>query len=166
VSVRSARSLPPPPCGGGAGRGRGIAATLALLVMLPVAAGGQVAPFAVTGDAIEVPLDGLAGDAARGAAVVRNRETANCLICHSTPDPRERFVGDVGPALAGVGSRLSPGQIRLRLVDPTLLNPDAVMPAYHRVAGLVRVDERYCGQPVLTAQEIEDVVAYLATLME
>jgi L-cysteine S-thiosulfotransferase len=118
----------------------------------------------VTGDAIEAPLAGLSGDWARGEAIVRSRETANCLICHTIPDERERFMGDVGPPLAGVGTRLSPGQIRLRLVDPTLLNPQAVMPAYHRVQGLVRVDERYRDQPALHAQEIEDVVAYLAAL--
>lgn len=137
-----------------------------LLALLAAPAAGRVAPFVVTGDAIEAPLDGLAGDPARGAAVVRNRETANCLICHAIPDPRERFMGEIGPPLAGVGSRLSPGQIRLRLVDPTRLNPAAVMPAYHRVEGLVNVDPRWRGQPVLTAQEIEDVVAYLATLEE
>jgi len=141
------------------------AAALALLLAAAPAA-GQVAPFAVTGDAIAAPLEGLRGDAVRGAAVVRNRESANCLICHSIPDPTEPFMGEVGPPLAGVGTRLTPGQIRLRLVDPTLLNPGAVMPAYHRVAGLVNVDPRWRGRPVLTAQEIEDVVAYLATLQE
>jgi sulfur-oxidizing protein SoxX len=137
---------------------------LALLAAAPAA--GGVVPFTVEGDAIEAPLGGIRGDAARGAAVVRNRETANCLICHAIPDPAERFMGDVGPSLAGVGSRLTPGQVRLRLVDPTRLNPSAIMPAYHRVEGLVRVDPRHRGQPVLTAQEIEDLVAYLATLQE
>ncbi len=121
-------------------------------------------PFVVQGDAIEAPLAGLLGDAARGGAVVRNRESANCLICHSIPDARERFMGDVGPPLEGVGSRLSQGQIRLRVVDPTLLHPASVMPAYHRVEGFTRVDPRFRGRPVLTAQEVEDVVAYLATL--
>ena len=142
---------------------RGAAWLLPALLAGPAAA--QVAPFAVTGDAIEAPLESRAGDAARGAAVVRNRETANCLICHAIPAP-EPFMGEVGPPLAGVGSRLTPGQLRLRLVDPTRLNPDAVMPAYHRVEGLLRVDPRHAGQPVLTAQAIEDVVAYLATLKE
>lgn len=141
------------------------AAAIALLVAATPAA-GQVAPFVVTGDAIAAPLDGRAGDAARGAAVVRNRETANCLICHAIPDASEPFMGEVGPPLAGVGARLTPGQIRLRLVDPTLFNPDAAMPAYHRVDGLVNVDPRWRGQPVLSAQEIEDVVAWLATLQE
>lgn len=137
---------------------------LALLAAAPAA--GGVVPFTVEGDAIDAPLGGLRGEAARGASVVRNRETANCLICHAIPDPSERFMGNVGPPLAGVGSRLTPGQIRLRLVDPTRLNPSAIMPAYHRVDGLVRVDPRYRGQPVLTAQEVEDLVAYLATLQE
>jgi L-cysteine S-thiosulfotransferase len=134
-----------------------------LLAAAHPAAGGA-APFVVTGDAIEAPLAGLSGDRRRGEAIVKNRETANCLICHTIPDERERFMGDVGPPLSGVGTRLSPGQIRLRLVDPTLLNARAVMPPYYRVEGLVRVDERYRGRPVLGAQEIEDVVAYLAAL--
>ncbi|MCI0754926.1 sulfur oxidation c-type cytochrome SoxX [Teichococcus vastitatis] len=134
------------------------------LCLLAVPAAAQVAPFTVTEDAIEAPLDGLRGDWARGEAVVRNRETANCLICHTIPGVAERFMGEVGPPLAGVGSRLSPGQIRLRVVDPTLWNPQAIMPAYHRMEGLLRVDPRYRGRPVLTAQEVEDVVAYLSAL--
>lgn len=143
---------------------RGAALLAILLAVAPAA--GQVAPFEVTGDAIEAPLAGGAGDPARGAAVVRNRETANCLICHSIPDPSEPFMGEVGPPLAGVGARLSPGQIRLRVVDPTRVNPAAAMPAYHRAEGLVNVDPRWHGRPVLSAREIEDVVAYLATLKE
>ncbi|WP_207447672.1 sulfur oxidation c-type cytochrome SoxX [Roseomonas marmotae] len=135
-----------------------------VLSLLAAPAAGQVAPFTVTSDAIEAPLDGLRGDPARGEAVVRNRETANCLICHMIPGTTERFMGEVGPPLAGVGSRLSPGQIRLRVVDPTLWNPQAIMPAYHRTEGLLRVDRQYRGRPVLTAQEVEDVVAYLSAL--
>lgn len=151
-------------------RGGGRAAWLlaALLVARPAA--GALLPFTLAGDAIEAPLAGLAGDAARGEAVVRNRETANCLICHSIPasisGARERFMGDVGPPLAGVGSRLTPGQLRLRLVDATQVNPEAIMPAYYRLDGLLRVDPRYRGRPVLSAQEIEDVVAYLTGLRE
>ncbi|WP_431302115.1 sulfur oxidation c-type cytochrome SoxX [Sediminicoccus sp. BL-A-41-H5] len=136
------------------------------LLLLATPASAEVARFSVTGDAIEAPLVPSPGDAARGEAIVKNRETANCLICHAIPDARERFMGDVGPSLAGVGSRLTPGQIRLRLVDPTRLNPAAIMPAYHRMEGLTRVDPRYAGRPVLTALEIEDVVAYLARLKE
>lgn len=134
------------------------------LSLLAAPAAAQVVPFTVTEDAIEAPLDGLRGDHARGEAVVRNRETANCLICHTIPATAERFMGDLAPPLAGVGSRLTPGQIRLRVVDPTLLNPQAIMPAYYRTEGLLRVDPRYRGVPVLTAQEVEDVVAYLSAL--
>lgn len=139
---------------------------LALLLAAASPAAGQVAGFVVQGDAIEAPLAGLVGEPARGEAVVKNRETANCLICHSIPDPREAFMGEIGPPLAGVGARLSPGQIRLRLVDPTRVNPGAIMPAYHRTHDLLRVDPRFAGRPVLTAQEIEDVVAWLSTLRE
>ncbi len=124
----------------------------------------QVAAFVVRGDAIGAPLGGLHGDALRGERIVRDRETGNCLICHAIPEPAEPFQGDIGPPLAGVGLRLTPGQIRLRLVDPTLLNPATVMPAYHRIDGLRRVDARYAGRPVLDAQAIEDVVAYLSGL--
>jgi sulfur-oxidizing protein SoxX len=144
-------------------RGTGLA-LVALLAATPAA--GRVAPFVVQGDAIAAPLDGLTGNPARGEAVIRNRETANCLICHTIPSTTERFMGDIGPPLAGVGSRLAPGQIRLRLVDPTLVNPDAIMPPYHRTEGLLRVDPRYRGLPVLTAQEVEDVVTYLSGLKE
>lgn len=138
--------------------------TFVLAVAAPAAA--QVAPFSVTGDAITAPLDGLGGDARRGEGIVKNRETANCLICHAIPDPGERFMGDVGPPLAGVGQRLSEGQIRLRLVDPTRVNAGAAMPAYHRVEGLEAVDPRFAGRPTLTAQEIEDVVAFLSAMRE
>lgn len=139
---------------------------LAALLAAASPAAGHVTGFVVQGDAIEAPLAGLVGDAVRGEAVVKNRETANCLICHSIPDPREAFMGEIGPPLAGVGARLSPGQIRLRLVDPTRVNPGAIMPAYHRTHDLQRVDPRFAGRPVLNAQEIEDVVAWLVTLRE
>ena len=72
--------------------------------------------------------------------------------------------GDVGPALNGIGSRLDAAQLRLRLVDPKRMNPGTIMPAYYKVEGLYRVNPQYRGKPVLAAQEIEDVVAYLLTL--
>ena len=142
------------------------ACVLVLVVMLTSAHAQEVAPFIVTGDSIETALAGRTGNAVRGEAVVKNRETGNCLICHEIPDRRERFQGEVGPPLAGVGLRLSVGQIRLRLVDPTLVNDRAVMPAYHRAHRLANVDPRHAGRPVLGAQDIEDVVAYLRGLKE
>jgi L-cysteine S-thiosulfotransferase len=142
----------------------------ALVIAAALAASAAVlageTPYEVTGDAILEPLAGFTGDARRGEAVVRNRETGNCLICHAIPVAAERFQGDLAPSLAGVGLRLTPAQIRLRIVDPTRLNSLAVMPAYHRTHGLVNVDARFSGRPVLSAQDIEDVVTYLSGLKE
>ena len=104
------------------------------------------------------------GDPVRGMAIVLDRRTGYCLICHKVPIPDEFFQGDVGPDLSGVGSRLSAAQIRLRLVDAARLNPATLMPPYHRTSGLKRVPERYRGMVVLSAQEVEDVVAWLSTL--
>jgi L-cysteine S-thiosulfotransferase len=129
-------------------------------------AGGALAPFTVTGDAIPAPLGGKAGDAARGLAVIRDRRTGNCLICHSMKLEGESFQGEIAPSLDGVGSRLTAGQIRLRIADPTRVNPDSLMPAYYRVDGLVNVAPEYKGIPVLDAQQIEDIVVYLSGLKD
>jgi sulfur-oxidizing protein SoxX len=120
--------------------------------------------YTVVGDAIPAPLGGLAGDAARGRALVLDRTRGNCLICHRVPEPNEPFQGTIGPDLNGVGARLDVGQLRLRLVDASLLNPETVMPPYFRTEGLRDVAPQFRGLPALNAQEIEDVVAYLASL--
>lgn len=73
-------------------------------------------------------------------------------------------MGNIGPPLSGIGARLSAGQLRLRVVDQSRLNHDTVMPSYYRVEGLTRVAPAYQGKPVLTAGQIEDVVAFLQTL--
>ncbi|MBY0268787.1 MAG: sulfur oxidation c-type cytochrome SoxX [Burkholderiales bacterium] len=119
--------------------------------------------YAVTGDTIPAPLVPTPGDSARGQAVMAGRD-ANCLLCHAVPESGERFMGNVAPPLSGVGARLSAAQLRLRVVDQSRLNRDTVMPSYYRVAGLTNVAEVYRGKPILTAQQIEDVVAYLQTL--
>jgi L-cysteine S-thiosulfotransferase len=129
------------------------------------AADGLVA-FEVVGDAIPAPLGGLSGDPARGLALIRDRRVGNCLICHRLNLPDEPFQGEIGPALEGVGSRLSPEQIRLRLVDQSRITPDTIMPPYYRVAGLVNVAPEYQGRPALDAQQIEDMVVYLAGLKD
>ncbi len=125
--------------------------------------------FAVAGgahasDGIPASLTGSKGDPERGRALVANRQVGLCLLCHSGPFPEERFQGSIGPVLDGVGTRLSEGQIRLRIVDPGRLNPESVMPAYFRSEGLMRVAPAFRGKPVLTAEQIEDVIAYLVTL--
>lgn len=119
--------------------------------------------YSAHGDAIVQPLTTVAGDAVRGREVVTGRE-GNCLLCHAAPESGERFMGNVAPPLSGVGTRLSSGQLRLRVVDPTLLKRDVAMPAYYRTQKLDIVAEPFRGKPVLTAQQVEDVVTYLGTL--
>ena len=127
------------------------------------AAPDAVPPYRVDGDAIRDRLAPAAGDAARGKAVVVSRDS-NCLLCHAVPDTGVRYMGNVGASLAGVGARLTEGQLRLRIVDSMRLNRDTMMPSYYRIDGLNRVAGAWRGRPILTAQQVEDVVAYLLTL--
>lgn len=120
--------------------------------------------YRVVRDAIPLPLGGFSGDRLRGAELVRDRERGNCLICHRGADDAEPFQGTIGPPLRGIGARLDACQIRLRLVDASQLNPDTVMPPYFRTENLQDVAAQYRGKPALSAQEIEDVVSYLASL--
>ena len=117
-------------------------------------------------DAIPESLTGAKGDPTRGRAVVASRQIGLCLLCHSGPFPEERFQGNLAPDLRGAGRRWSEGQLRLRIVDSGRLNPSTIMPAYHRTEGLVRVAPAYRGKPVLSAAQIEDVVAFLTTLRD
>lgn len=123
-----------------------------------------VTAYQVVGDQIPDSISSQIGDAARGRRIMVDREIGNCLACHKVADTNEPFQGDLGPDLSSVGARLTAGQIRFRLVDQSRLNPATLMPPYYRVEGLANVAARYAGKPVLTAQEIEDVVAYLTTL--
>jgi sulfur-oxidizing protein SoxX len=123
-------------------------------------------PYTVVGDAIPKPLADKPGDAARGRAIVANRSVGLCLLCHSGPIAEERFQGTLAPSLAGAGGRWSVAQLRLRIVDGARLNPDTIMPPYYRTTGLQRVAKPFEGRTILTAEQIEDVVAYLATLKD
>ena len=145
------------------------AATLAVVLALagPVAAEETaLASFTVVDDAIPDPLTGQRGDPARGRTIVAHRQTGLCLLCHSGPFPEERFQGTIAPDLAGTGSRWSEGQLRLRMVDSARVNPATIMPSYHRIDGFARVAPAWRGKPVLTAEQIEDVVAFLITLKD
>jgi sulfur-oxidizing protein SoxX len=122
--------------------------------------------YAIAGDAIPASLTGTKGNAARGRAIVLNRQVGLCLLCHSGPFPEEKFQGNLAPDLKGAGARWSEGQLRLRIVDSSRLNPDTIMPAYYRLDGLNRVAPAFAGKPVLTAEQIEDVVAFLMTLRD
>lgn len=112
-------------------------------------------------DSMEAPL-AAAGDPARGREVFVSREGGHCVLCHSVTGVS--VAGDVGPSLAAVGSRLSAAQIRLRIADISRVNPDAVMPAFHRTEGLTRVAASYAGKPALSGQQVEDLVAWLGAL--
>jgi sulfur-oxidizing protein SoxX len=122
--------------------------------------------YTVVGDAIPESLTGTAGDPERGRSIVVNRQVGLCLLCHTGPYPEERFQGTLAPDLKGTGSRWSQGQLRLRIVDASRLNPDTIMPPYYRVQGLARVAPAFQGKTLLTAEQIEDVVAHLATLRD
>jgi sulfur-oxidizing protein SoxX len=139
---------------------------VAAVLALPGQATAQaLRSYTVAGDAVPASLTGTPGDATRGRALVLNR-TSTCILCHSGPFPEEKFQGDLAPSLAGAGTRWSADQLRLRVVDGSRLNPATIMPSYYRVDGLERVGAAWRGKPILSAQQIEDIVAYLATLRE
>ncbi|NEU95715.1 sulfur oxidation c-type cytochrome SoxX [Bradyrhizobium sp. UFLA 03-164] len=125
----------------------------------------ELRPYTVVGDAIPASLTRARGDATRGRALVVER-ASTCILCHSGPFPEQAFQGDLAPNLAGSGSRWTEGQLRLRLVDASHLNAMTIMPSYYRVDGLARVGNSWRGKPILSAEQIEDIVAYLVTLRE
>lgn len=142
------------------------AAALSALYAASAGAEQQVALNIVDGTAIPVPLTAEPGDPERGRAVAINRKQGNCLACHIMPIPEQPFHGEVGPDLSEVASAYSEGELRLRIVDSKVLNPDTIMPAFYRSDGLNRVMKKFQGKTVLTAQQVEDIVAYLLTLKE
>jgi sulfur-oxidizing protein SoxX len=139
---------------------------LACFLSSPGAAQDALRPYTVVGDAIPASLTGAPGDPERGQKIVTNRMVGLCLLCHSGPYPQERFQGNMAPDLKGAGLRSTEGQLRLRIVDGSRVNPDTIMPPYYRVDGLSRVAPGFRGKPILTAEQIEDVVAYLMTLKD
>jgi L-cysteine S-thiosulfotransferase len=126
--------------------------------------GKQLVSDQILNKIIPSPLTDQLGEAERGRRIVLDRKRGDCVVCHALPLPERQFHGTVGLPLDGVGNRYTAGALRLRLVDPKALNPQTIMPAYHQVQRLYQVLERYRGKPILTAQEIEDVIAYLLTL--
>lgn len=161
-----------------AGRARRLAPTsstaraaltaLATLVILGGALAGAARALAAPspGDAIDQPLTREPGSPARGRAIVIDRQVGMCLLCHGGPFPEERTPGNLATNLAGAGTRWTAGQLRLRIVDSRRVDPQGIMPAYHRTEGLNRVPAALAGQPLLNAQQVEDVVAFLQTLRE
>ncbi len=149
-------------------------AGLAGLAMLAAAAPAKVikddglTPYEVVGDiAIPKSLTGKPGDPARGRKLMANRKKGNCLACHKISQMNDfLFHGEIGPELTDVASNMPDEEIRLRLVNPKFVNPDTIMPAFYKVEGLYRVRKKFKGKPILTAQEIEDIIAYMRTLKE
>jgi sulfur-oxidizing protein SoxX len=137
---------------------------LAAALLLRAADAQTPAPYKIVGDGIAEQLTGAPGDATRGRALVLDR-TTTCILCHSGPFGTQ-FQGDLAPSLAGAGNRWTASQLRLRLVDAAHFNSDTIMPSYYRVDGLTRVGRNWTGKPILNADQIEDIVAYLATLKD
>ncbi|WP_371346012.1 sulfur oxidation c-type cytochrome SoxX [Ancylobacter sp. IITR112] len=123
-------------------------------------------PYVVRGDAIVAPLGGVRGDPARGRELIGERHRSLCILCHAVPDGAPALQGTLAPGLAGIGARLTEGQIRLRVVDMKRLNPESIMPSYHAPSAGARIAPAWQGRPVLGAAEIEHLVAYLVTLKE
>jgi sulfur-oxidizing protein SoxX len=148
-----------------AGRTLGL---FAFLVNWPCAVAAQesLRPYMIVGDTIPTSLSGEDGDPARGRAIITNRQVGLCLLCHSGPFPEEKLQGTLAPDLKGAALRSTKGQLRLRIVDASQINPQTIMPPYYRIDGLARVAPLFRGKPILTAEQIEDVVAFLATLRE
>jgi L-cysteine S-thiosulfotransferase len=139
-------------------------AAIICLITTSAALADTLVPYEIQGDAVPRSLTGTPGDAARGRAIVGNRQVGLCLLCHSGPFPEEHFQGDLAPSLSGAGARWSEGQLRLRIVDASRLAPDTIMPPFYRTEGLTRVAPAFAGKTILTAAQVEDVVAYLVSL--
>ena len=141
-----------------------LALTAGCITATSAATAAQVLPFRVVGDGIPVALTTQPGDAARGREIAANRQVGLCVLCHQLPMAVDRFQGDIATSLAGAGARWTAPQLRLRIVDSRRVNADSVMPAYFKVDALHRVGATWRDQPILNAQQIEDVVAWLVSL--
>lgn len=111
-------------------------------------------------------LTGQAGDVENGRKVAIDRKKGNCLACHEMPIPEQPFHGKIAPTLVGVADRYDAGEIRLRVVNPKIVNEDTIMPAFYKNDGFHRVLKKFEGKTVISAQEVEDIIAYLMTLKE
>lgn len=146
-----------------------IAAAAALMLSAGPLAGAELAAYSVVDEmSIPEPLSAEPGDAERGKGVFTGRKLGNCLACHQVTSLTDelQWHGEIGPSLDGVANRYSPGELRLQVVNSKIINPDTIMPAFYRVDGLNRVVDKQVGVPILTAQQVEDLLAYLATFTE
>lgn len=143
----------------------GVFAIASVMAVQSAFADGHMKSYKVEDDAIKASLTGKAGDAAKGRKLAVNRKKGNCLACHAISDLKgQPFHGDVGPSLDGVAGNYDEGELRLRIVDAKALNDDSIMPSFYKVKGLHRLRKKFKGKTVLSAGEVEDIVAYLLTL--
>ena len=140
-----------------------IGGTLALFLSSPASAAGLV-EYQINNDAIATSLTGKVGDPVNGKKLAINRKKGNCLACHSMPIPKQAFHGNIGPSLKGISNRYSEGELRLRIVNPKVLNSETIMPAFYKADGFNRVIKKFAGKTIISAQEVEDIVAYLMML--
>jgi sulfur-oxidizing protein SoxX len=140
------------------------------------ATAAEIAPGDVAFDygAVAESLTGTPGDAARGREVVGNKSLGNCVACHANSEMSDiPFHGEIGPMLDGAGDRWSEAELRGIVANAKMMFPESMMPSFYKVDGFTRPGNAYTGEaaddsfgPLLTAQQIEDVVAYLMTLKE
>ncbi len=145
----------------------GLLCGLVLALVVPQSRAEEMVTYEIVDDsAIPASLTGKAGNPEKGRELAINRKKGNCLACHILPIPEQSFHGETGPDLNGVASRYSEGELRLRIVNPKVINPDTFMPAFYRSEGLHRVAKKFEGKTILSAEEVEDLLAYVMTLQE
>jgi len=143
----------------------GVLAIAATVGIQSALADSHIVKIKIEDDAVKASLTGKAGDAVAGRKIATSRKKGNCLACHVITDLKEQpFHGNVGPPLDGVAGRYTEAEIRLRIIDATVLNEDTIMPPFYKVDGLTRVNKKFKNKTVLSAQEVEDVLAYVLTL--
>jgi sulfur-oxidizing protein SoxX len=143
----------------------GALAIAGLIAIQSALAAGHMKKYKIEDDEIKASLTGKPGDAKAGRKIAINRKKGNCLACHAVSDLKDQpFHGNVGPSLDGVAKRYSVGSLRLRIVNSKAFNDDTIMPDFYNMEGHKRVKGKFKGKTVLSAQEVEDVLAYLTTL--
>ena len=142
-----------------------VSAFTAVLLLAGTANADGLVKYEIVDHGISKPLTGKLGDAAKGEKTFTNRKLGNCLACHQvTAIPSQPFHGEIGPSLDGVASRYNEAQLRMQVVNAKVINPDTIMPAFYRTDGFERVLKKFQGKPILNAEQVEDVLAYLKTL--
>jgi len=119
--------------------------------------------YKIVDSTIPASLTGKPGDPVKGKKLAISRKKGNCLACHVMPIPEQQFHGEVGPDLSGVASYMSEAEMRMRIVDPKIINPDTIMPSFLKVP-TNRVLKKFQGKTIISDQDVEDIIAYMMTL--